>query len=95
MEETLDEALDRLFGEEEIPEPPGILPAETLVAGLAVAPPSENTLELQDTAGSLVSQAGVLYRRAMSAQRAGNWSQYGQEIERLGEVLDQMASESN
>ena len=95
MEETLDHALDRLFGGEELSEPPNLLPAEALVAGLAVAPPPGNTSGLQDTTGSLVSQAGVIYRRAMSAQREGNWAQYGQEIQQLGEVLDRMESESN
>ena len=95
MEETLDQALNRLFGGEELSEPPNLLPAEALVAGLAVAPPPGNTSGLQDTTGSLVSQAGVIYRRAMSAQREGNWAQYGQEIQQLGEVLDRMESESN
>ncbi|MEE2791649.1 MAG: UPF0182 family protein [Acidobacteriota bacterium] len=95
MEETLDLALNRLFGGEELSEPPNLLPAEALVAGLAVAPPPGNTSGLQDTTGSLVSQAGVIYRRAMSAQREGNWAQYGQEIQQLGEVLDRMESESN
>jgi uncharacterized membrane protein (UPF0182 family) len=26
----------------------------------------------------------------VQAQRAGNWAQYGEEIERLGKVLEQM-----
>jgi uncharacterized membrane protein (UPF0182 family) len=32
------------------------------------------------------------YRRAIEAQRAGNWAQYGDEIKRLGEVLEAMRS---
>ena len=30
------------------------------------------------------------YQRAVQAQRDGNWALYGEEIRRLGEVLDQM-----
>ena len=30
------------------------------------------------------------YQRALQAQRDGNWALYGEEIRRLGEVLDQM-----
>ena len=44
-------------------------------------------------AGPLVSQAGEHYRRALEAQREGNWAQYGAEIERLGEVLERMGLE--
>ena len=33
------------------------------------------------------------YRRALQAQRDGNWALYGEEIRRLGEVLDQMSKE--
>ena len=94
MRETLDQALTELFGDS-LPEPPFVLPAETLVADLAVAPPAEDPSELANTALSLVMRAGDLYRRALTAQRDGDWAQYGQEIEQLGEVLDQMASESN
>ena len=94
MRATLDQALDELFGDG-LSEPPFVLPAETLVANLAVAPPAEDPSELANTDLTLVVQAGALYQRALTAQREGNWAQYGQEIERLGEVLDQMASESN
>ena len=94
MRATLEQALDELFGDG-LSEPPFVLPAETLVANLAVAPPAEDPSELANTDLTLVVQAGALYRRALTAQREGNWAQYGQEIERLGEVLDQMASESN
>jgi uncharacterized protein len=36
----------------------------------------------------LASQAQEHYRRAMQAQRDGNWALYGDEIKRLGEVLE-------
>jgi hypothetical protein len=39
------------------------------------------------TSGSLLREAQDHYERAMSAQRSGDWATYGQEIQRLGEVL--------
>jgi hypothetical protein len=38
----------------------------------------------------LVSRAQSHYERAMQAQREGDWAQYGEEIKRLGEVLDRL-----
>jgi transcriptional regulator with XRE-family HTH domain len=38
-----------------------------------------------------VSQARAHYQRAREAQRKGNWALYGEEIERLGEILEQMS----
>lgn len=39
------------------------------------------------TTEELIGEAGDLYRSAQEELRAGNWSGYGQEIERLGEVI--------
>jgi len=40
----------------------------------------------------LVNQARAHYERAMHAQRDGNWALYGEEIKRLGEVLERIAA---
>jgi uncharacterized membrane protein (UPF0182 family) len=45
-----------------------------------------------EASGGLVSQAGDHYRRALQAQRDGDWAQYGEAIEQLGEVLEQLGS---
>jgi hypothetical protein len=37
--------------------------------------------------GDLVARAGSLYRSAQDQLRAGNWSGYGEDIDRLGEVI--------
>jgi uncharacterized membrane protein (UPF0182 family) len=42
---------------------------------------------------SLTVQAIEHYRNAMTAQREGNWARYGEEIERLGQVLEQLRPE--
>ena len=73
MEETLDEALDRLF-------PSGSASPDTPPAHVEVPQPND----------TLVVRAREHYHRAVEAQRAGNWALYGEEIRRLGEVLDQM-----
>jgi uncharacterized protein len=96
MEETLDQALEVLFGGaprspiEEVPAPaPGApVPAPVMApptptptpAPAALAPPTGD-------AAALMRQAREHYDRALAAQRAGDWARYGQEIQQLGAVL--------
>ncbi len=42
----------------------------------------------------LAQQARIVYQRAIEAQRAGNWAQYGEELRRLGEILDRLAQQA-
>ncbi len=97
MEETLDEALGRLFGSGQGPAP-GTLPAGAVVAQLGTQQPADAAAVTPSAPvgiGPLVTQASDFYRRALQAQRDGNWALYGQEIERLGEVLTQLDSGQN
>jgi uncharacterized membrane protein (UPF0182 family) len=80
MEETLEAALDRLFPREGRP---GAAPAAVVTAQPAA--PAE--------AGALAAQAHAHYRRALQAQRDGDWALYGEEIKRLGELLERMAGQ--
>ena len=82
MEETLDEALDRLFSRPEAPPPPP--PPSTTKA-------VEGATPLPEGAAALAAQARQHYERAIQAQREGNWALYGEEIKRLGEVLDKLS----
>jgi uncharacterized protein len=82
MDETLEAALNRLFPRHgqtgtstQVAPPPG--------PGAPAAPAPESTDELS-------SRAVDHYRRALQAQRDGNWALYGEEIRRLGDVLEQM-----
>ncbi len=43
---------------------------------------------------ALVHEAGQLYERATAAQRAGDWAEYGRQIERLGAVLRELKTKS-
>ena len=84
MENTLEIALARLF-----PDP-----------GAAIRPPAKGGVQPQiqrtqaaaagAATGTLAAQAQEIYRRALQAQREGNWAQYGEDIKQLGEVLERM-----
>jgi uncharacterized membrane protein (UPF0182 family) len=83
MEETLSEALERILPggpAKPKPAPPG---AAAPVADVEAAQPPGTT-------ESLAEQARAHYARALQAQRDGNWALYGEEIKKLGEVLEKM-----
>ncbi|MCH8748144.1 UPF0182 family protein [Patescibacteria group bacterium] len=73
MAETLDLALNKVFGGSQAAE-------QTDEAGL---PGIEGV-----PTGPAIQQAKELFNRAMQAQRSGNWALYGDEISKLGEVLE-------
>ena len=94
MGETLEEGLNALFG-------PGAAnqtrtAAQDSASALAVTTPTVTGGGAPaPTAGAapsaavsqLLRDAQTHYDRAIAAQRAGNWSEYGREIEQLGTVL--------
>jgi len=86
MEETLDKALDRLF-----PRGGRVVAAGAAQMATSAAPgqatPARPATGVSDT---LSVQALDHYRRALKAQRDGNWALYGEELEKLGKVLEQM-----
>jgi hypothetical protein len=80
MEETLEESLDRLFPRDGRP---ATAPAAGLAPAVQPAAPA--------AASDLAAQAHAHYRRALQAQREGDWALYGEEIRKLGELLERMA----
>lgn len=82
MRETLDLALADLFGGSAV-DRPDVPPGQDLVEGPA---PVSSAL------AGLASEARRVYEAALAAQRAGDWTRYGDEIRRLGEILDQLQS---
>jgi uncharacterized membrane protein (UPF0182 family) len=91
MERTLDEAIARLFGENDrtprVPAPSATAPAGAAgAAATAPAPAGTPSGEWERTA----ADARSTYQRALDAQRAGDWAKYGEEIKRLGELLERM-----
>ncbi|RPJ77779.1 MAG: hypothetical protein EHM13_15520 [Acidobacteria bacterium] len=90
MEETLEAALTRIFP---VGRPGEVPPTETAPApgaapatGVSEAGTPQPAPEL----AQLAQQAADHYRRALAAQREGNWALYGEEIKRLGEILEKM-----
>lgn len=80
MEETLDAALSRIFGDLRVSEEGAAVPSK---AALLPAVKEETGL-------GLASAANRHFNAAMQAQREGNWALYGEEIKKLGEVIKKM-----
>ena len=78
MEETLEQGLARLFGT-------GI--GQPAKPGGVIVP----SIETPDTSGeNLTKQAAETYDAAIRAQRDGDWGRYGEEIKKLGEILNKL-----
>ena len=75
MEETMDQALAKIFGEKvETPKDKKELPKEESI----------------ETTESLIKQAKEYFEKAQQAQKDSNWALYGEEIKKLGEVLEEL-----
>jgi uncharacterized protein len=81
MEETLEASIARIFqGELTVP-----------AATEANPPPASATPNLnaaQTGVANLILQAKEAYEKAVNAQRQGDWAKYGEELRRLGGILD-------
>jgi len=87
MDNTLDAALTRLFGSDTTVQPTlasGPPPDETGSGPLAQA------LSAAPAFDAMASEARSRYDRALEAQRAGDWTTYGEEIRELGDLLQRM-----
>lgn len=88
MEPTLEAAIARLFGGGQSTAAPAPSPAperpEPATGRDTTPPPSSVALT------DLAQQANAAYARALEAQRQGDWARYGEEIRRLGELLEKM-----
>ncbi|MFB3854079.1 MAG: UPF0182 family protein [Vicinamibacterales bacterium] len=89
MEETLDAALARIFPVPGAAQSPATETA-TAPGASPAASPEAGTQQSAPGIGQLAQQAAEHYRRALAAQRDGNWALYGEEIKRLGEILEKM-----
>ena len=89
MEETLEAAIDRLFGKGGAagPSPGTAAAAAPAPATTPAAVPVESGGASQ---AALAAEALAHYERAIAAQREGNWALYGEEIKKLGDVLKRL-----
>ena len=78
MEETLEAGLARIFGTSAAKAKP-----EEIKTEQATAVPSQSAQEI-------IKQASDTYDAATRAQREGDWARYGEEIKRLGEILNKL-----
>ena len=79
MEETLDAALSKIFGDLRISD-----------EGTAPSPAKTALLPTAKEETGLASAANRHFEAAMNAQRQGTWALYGEEIKKLGEVIKKM-----
>jgi hypothetical protein len=81
MSETLDGALTELFGGSSAPRSQAAPSAAAVPGG---APLGDAAFQ------ALVTDALRRYQSALQAQREGDWARYGEEIRRLGELLERI-----
>ncbi|HEX2250760.1 MAG TPA: UPF0182 family protein [Gemmatimonadales bacterium] len=84
MRETLDDALSELFGGSGRRAPTQVIAADTGAAAPA-APDSR--------LATLLQEARRRYQAAIEAQREIDWARYGDEMRRLGEILERMGGQ--
>lgn len=85
MQETLDAALAQLFGGSA-----GVR-SQAPAAGPAGSPPVVEAGAVGAALRGLLAEARQRYQAALEAQRAGDWARYGEEIKRLGDILERLA----
>lgn len=86
MAETFDEALAGVLGRRPV-SPTGPAPPATTAPG----PPGPSGLSAAER-DRLIAEALAVYRRAQERLRAGDLSGYSREIERLGQILERLAT---
>ncbi len=94
MEETLEASIAKIFAldaaeEARIGPKPAAGAATAAVAGALTAP-----VESPAAAADLIRRAGEAYDRAIAAQRQGDWAKYGEEVKRLGALLEELKKAS-
>jgi len=81
MEETLEASIARIFQ--------GEFPAAAVTPQPAPAQPASPGAPGAEPQ-ALIQQARDAYNRAVQAQRQGDWARYGEELRKLGAILDQL-----
>jgi hypothetical protein len=92
MESTLDAALSKIFGGT-------VTTTEARPATTPGQPPTANAPPTAKPAAAdtqtLIQEANQHYERALQLQRQGDWAGYGDEIKKLGAVLNKLAAQQH
>jgi uncharacterized protein len=88
MQETLEGALTELFGGTSGPRRQ---PQPAVAAGAPASPAAEAAAG-DSALPAMVAEARRRYEAALQAQRELDWARYGEEIQRLGELLEQLGA---
>ena len=83
MRETLEAALADLFGGSSTGQP---------APQVATGTPPQATPAEATTVQAQLAEARRRYQAALAAQREGDWARYGEEIRRLGELLERLGT---
>ncbi len=87
MEPSLEDALNAIFSGNRNGN------AEAAASG-ATPPTASNSARVPASIENLIQQANQHYEAAQQDLRQGNWGGYGQEIQKLGEILKQMPAKN-
>jgi hypothetical protein len=85
MQETLEQALNDIFGDERIPEPEG--PDET---GESPEEPTTAAIPVSPDQAALIEDAISAYEAGRQALQQGDWEAYGQSQQELESILNQL-----
>jgi uncharacterized membrane protein (UPF0182 family) len=89
MEPTLDAALTQIFGGTvTTTEAPPAAAGQPSPAPLTASQPAAAAPDFQ----ALIHEANQHYQRAVQLERQGDWAGYGDEIKKLGDVLNRLAA---
>lgn len=89
MRETLDAALEDMFGGSIDSQRATVVAATDSVGAMMPAAPVQSADALR---AAMIADAQRRYSAAMDAQRQGDWARYGEEIKQLGAILDRLAA---
>ncbi|MFO8192189.1 MAG: hypothetical protein R6U08_05405, partial [Bacillota bacterium] len=89
MENTLEEALVRIFGEVEAV-PPDIKEELPIDIPEEAQPDEERSVIADEDLAELIGQAQAVYEEALQRQQEGDWAGYGEKIEELEEILSEL-----
>ncbi len=83
MRETLENSLAAIFGEMQ-----PVLAADPTVSGETTVTPAMSSQNVE----ALIQSANEAYQQAQNALQQGDWTGYGNQVQRLGDLLNQLQS---